>query len=152
MKSEQINAEFVSSFIEECVALELTTPDQICSEARKRIAEVDEQVKYRIKLSDVLSMFKDIETPQEKKQVRNQIVNEIDAKLAKEVIEIIGGRELKIKDLSKFFESFSDNYRRDLIYTTKCMIENKILQRKEAGEIVFGDKYSDFCNTNVSSQ
>ena len=139
-----MNNEFVSKFIQECATDGLTSPKEICKEARARIAKIDEQVKYRIHLSDVLEIFKEQdEVISENVRLTNKS-NNIDKKLASDVLELIGNRKIPINGLSKFFDKFSDEYKRNIIYTTKCMIENNILSRDSDSFIAIGDRYYDY--------
>jgi hypothetical protein len=126
-----MNIEFVSKFIEECAMIGAATPEEICAEARRRIAEIDEKVKYRIQLSDVFETFKEPEKLKLNEVRLSNEPNRIDEKLARDVIELIGGRSVQIHGLAKFFDKFSDEYKRNLIYTTKCMIEDHILCRNQ---------------------
>ena len=57
MRGKNLDKEFVFSFIKECAMLGKSSPEEICQEVLDRTAKIDEQLKLRIKLQDVLGFF-----------------------------------------------------------------------------------------------
>jgi|SRR5271166_1343936 len=142
MKSKEIDAKFVSQFIETCTQKGISTTEDICNEVKQKIAEIDEQVKYRNKLQDVLAAFGDkVVVSEQNSPAPPQNIN---TRFAIEILEIIGGRKTSISELMKVIGGFSDDHKKDLIFTVKCMIENDVLTRDQDGSIIAGNKYAQF--------
>jgi len=117
MRGKSVDIDFISVFVEECVAKEMATPSDIASEAKIRINNIDHEIRRietlkneRSKLVDVVNSFDSDEEAEDENSVfatddclsddfTNQIAKYIGANLAgvsiKQILLQFGGDSLK---------------------------------------------------------
>jgi hypothetical protein len=146
MRGKVIDMDFVLSFIQECGKLNKTSSKEICEAAIAKVSAIDEQIKLRIKLSDVLSHFD--------YKKKNNISKEIDisySNINKDyaglTLSRINEGELLVKDLMNHIIKLSngnDLYKKDFIFTVKRLFETKVLSRSEEGIVSKGSNFDTF--------
>ena len=140
MRGKTIDTEFVIEFIQECAEKEKLTPEDICKESLKRIAEIDEHLKKRTKFMDVLSFF----NYKKKHALEDQEVSfeRIDKKIAEEIIDLVrSNNHMDVNKLLEQFFSLDINQKQELIFTLKQMFEMKILYRHANDTISYGQNF-----------
>lgn len=103
-RGKTIDTEFVSEFIQELLPLSKTTPDDICQEALDRIKKIDAQLKYRIKLNDVLSFFS-YKRKNSVEENRIMYLDSLDKEISNDILNVISTS--KAIDTSKLLLSLS---------------------------------------------
>jgi hypothetical protein len=141
MRGKSIDIDFVTNFIQECAATNKLSPQDVCDEALRKIEDIDKQLKLRIKLVDVLSFFN------YKKKTTN-IEKEISfANINKEsAIKIFSyiANNIKIEELMKLYNVYQDNYKKELIFTTKQLLETKVIAKNSSEILVHGPNFKLF--------
>src|ERR1019366_3033069 len=143
MRGKSIDNEFVISFIKECSLIGKDTPEEICSAALNKIKEIDEQLKARVKLSDVLSFF-----GYKKKKINcdekiDFSFSDIDDGLASIVFDLAYGKN--VDDFTNGLLQFKDlNKTQNLIFTLKTLIATKVLNRNSQNIIEDGINISKY--------
>ena len=144
MRGKTIDNEFVAEFIQECTATNKMSPEEICNEALRRIEEIDRQLKLRLKLVDVLSFFnhKKKAAPIEPMPVS---FNDINKPASMEILGIVANSGcITAPDILGKFSNYSEEYRKELIFTLKQMLETNILFKNSNGSFAFGDNFKLF--------
>lgn len=140
MRGKNIDVDFVISFIEECANNNKITPSDICEEAISRMDLIEEQIKLRNKLSDVLNHFG---YKRKSDFIKNQIsFDKINKNVCKDIFSIIKFYPVKIDSVLPLFDKF--NNKQDLIFTFKQLLEADILSRTPENTIEKGSLYSKF--------
>lgn len=156
MRGKIIDTKFVLNFIKECDGLNKNSSQEICEEALKRIAVIDEQLKLRIKLNDVLSHFDYKKNNFDYKKNNITIEKEyiisyenINKDYAIKTISKINEGELLVQDLMNYINVVSagnDNNKKDFIFTVKRLFETQILSRSEDGIVSKGSNFDAYSN------
>jgi hypothetical protein len=149
MRGKSIDTEYVAAFIQKCAAVNKTSPEEICDEVLSKIEEIDKQLKIRLKLVDVLSFFN------YKKKAPIIERDEIDFDLisdfaASEIIGIVSNDNcINIENLMSKFSIYSDEQRKELIFTLKQMLEAKIIFRSSDGFLTQGSNFRPFNEAKI---
>jgi hypothetical protein len=149
MRGKTIDNEFVAEFIQECTANNKMSPEEICNEALFRIEEIDKQLKLRLKLVDVLSFFnyKKKVTPIEPLPV--SFAN-ISKPASIEITDMIANSGcMAAPDILAKFSIHNEEYRKELIFTLKQMLETNILFKNSNGSFAFGENFKLFNESKI---
>jgi hypothetical protein len=152
MRGKIIDIDFINNFVKECEGLNKIAINDICEEAVKRINLIDEQIKLRIKLNDVISHFgyKKKNSIAEK-EIINSYSN-INKDYANKTLLKINDGELLVQDLMAFINTVSDgndNNKKDFIFTVKRLFETQVLARSEEGIVSKGSNFDTYKQTCV---
>jgi hypothetical protein len=143
MRGKAIDTEFVSIFVQECLTLNKTTPAEICEEALERISEIENQLRLRNKLTDVLSHFNYKKKIPETKDAAIDL-SKINKNISNDIFSIILNNKFTTSSLITVFNKFNDDYKKDVIFTFKQLLEAKILSKDQDGIVINGDGFVDF--------
>jgi len=141
---KNIDTEFVINFIQDCANNGKTTPEEICEESLYRISEIDKQFRLKLKYMGVLDFFK--HKKRTKTEQEEIVFSEINRKVSMSILDYIyeeNGFIHTDKLLNKFVGLDLDCVQ-EFIYTTKQMLEMKILLRNKDSVITYGDNYKQF--------
>jgi len=148
MRGKAIDTEFVAAFVQDCLKLNKTTPSEICEEALQRINEIENQIRLRNKLTDVLSHFN---FKKKVSEIKNAPIDlsQIDKNISNDIFSIIQNNEFTSSSVMSVFNKFNDDYKKDVIFTFKQLLEANLLSRNQDGIITAGDAASNFVNGKV---
>lgn len=139
MRGKSVDVEFVASFVQDCIVQGKTTPGDICEEAIRRISEIDDQLKLRTKLVDVLSHFNyKKKITEAKKEVID--LKKINKTISSDIMALVSD-EVPMTQLMSKFEKFNEAYKKDIMFTFKQLLSSNILSRTDSGNIVKGNNY-----------
>jgi hypothetical protein len=146
MKGKKSDPSFISFFISECVQAGLETPDEIVARAKKKIAEIDEEIKAvevakktRSKLLDVISSF---QKPVKDKTEEAKLLPFFDLKypdLCKSICE----RVKTMTEIDRDQETFDNNTN----FIIKQLLECQVLSRKieRSADCIFqGPRFDEY--------
>lgn len=148
MRGKSIDTEFVATFIQECLKQNKTTPAEICDEAIRQISVIDEQLKMRTKLTDVLSHFS---YKKKISEAKKELVSfdKIDKTICNDIFSLIKDEPVAMDNVLATFAKFNDKYKQDIIFTFKQLLEAKVLARTPENTITKGDTFNDFNESKV---
>jgi hypothetical protein len=152
MRGKIIDIDFINNFVKECEGLNKNSINEICEEAANRIGLIDEQIKLRIKLNDVLNHFDyKKKTPNIEKEINNNYLN-INKDYANKALCKINEGELMVQDLMSYINVVADgndNNKKDFIFTVKRLFETQVLMRSEEGIVSKGMNFDTYQQTCV---
>lgn len=147
MRGKSIDTEFVATFMQNCINQNKTTPTEICEEAVRQISIIDEQLKMRTKLTDVLSHFNYKKKISEaKKEILS--FDKIDKKVCNDIFSLLNDEPIPLEAMMATFAKFNDKYKQEIIFTFKQLLESKVLNRTPQG-IVKGESFAKFNEPKV---
>lgn len=145
MKGKRSDPEFISDFISNCIKNGIETPENIINIAKKKISEIDDEIKrveqqkiIRSKLLDVVSSFE--------KPIKSTHINEIKAL---EFFKIQNSQICyyictNLKRGVQTIESLSGKYQEgDLIFCIKQLLEHKVIC-KSGAHILRGEMFDEY--------
>jgi hypothetical protein len=148
MRGKSIDTEFVVSFMQNCIKDNKTTPTEICEEAIRQISMIDEQLKLRTKLTDVLSHFNYKKKISEaKKDVLS--LDKINKSICNDIFSLVKDEPISMDYILATFSKFNEKYKQDIIFTFKQLLEAKILSRMPDNTIMKGELFNDFNEPKV---
>jgi|ERR1700722_2382923 len=148
MRGKSIDTEFVGTFIQDCIKQEKTTPPEICDEAIRQISVIDEQLKMRTKLTDVLSHFNYKKKISEAKKELLSF-DRIDKSICNDIFSLVNDEPVAMENIMATFAKFNDKYRQDIIFTFKQLLEVKVLNRTTENAITRGELFNDFNESKI---
>ena len=117
------DTDFIMNFIQECAKDGLETTEDICLAANRKIYELDEKIKLRIKYMDVLKFLSQKNKKTEIKNDESISFDSIDKNLSDLVLKSI---PISTENLLKSVEVKEEN----IICAVKSLIEKKVINRK----------------------
>jgi hypothetical protein len=140
MRGKKSDPAFVTAFIQESAMLGLDNPAAIADRAKKRIAEIDEQIRKvedlkieRSKLLDVILQFdKPVKDRSEEAKLLTFFQIEY-PEICKEICERVKKSPFKLTD------KFNLNYN----YSIQQLLERKVLAMI-GNQLIRGDKFEDY--------
>lgn len=141
MRGKAIDMDFVSAFIKECALANKTSPEEICNAANDKIEEINKQLKFRLKLTDVLSFFN-----YKKKQATIPesvlLFNNIDSALSKDIITII--KDNSLTDIAMLLANVPKEQKQSTILTLKQLLQTNVLIKNKDGVLSYGSRFQEF--------
>ena len=152
MRGKTVDVEFISDFIQECCFIKKTNPQDIINEARKRISQIDYDIKQveelkltRSKLNDVIASFSASEN-KNKKEVVFVNNNGLNSEFSREICSKVDNLgEVSVNDLLSIIGIENKGA---IFIAIKKLSEMGIITRNSIKNIVPGPKWEDFLLTN----
>jgi len=116
------SSEFIATFVQECLLLGKNTPEDISTEAKQRISEIDKQLQLRSKLVDVIRHFRPLLTKSNESNIEKLTYNQ---ELITDILQLISENGIEI---SEFIRKTEHN--KEIIHTVKHLILNDTLIKK----------------------
>jgi hypothetical protein len=121
--AKNFDTDFIMNFIQECGKEGFETAEEICFAATRRISEIDEKIKLRIKYMDVIK-FLNQKIKKIEKSEENFDLKSIDKNISDIVIKSI---PISTENLLK---SINEVKEENVICAVKTLIEKKVLVRE----------------------
>lgn len=144
MKGKKTDTEFISNYIQNCVGMNINTPEEIVKEALSDIEHIDSLIKQaeklkieRSKLLDVVNVFGTAK-PDKSEEIRALSFFKLEYP---EICQYICS---SLKNYPVSVEDFSAKYpAMDVVFCIKQLLEVKVIS-KSGTHILRGDRYNDY--------
>lgn len=147
MRGKSVDTEYVSSFVEECVTKDKNSPEEIVSEARIKISQIDMEIRRadqlkieRTKLIDVVNSF---DPEGDKLSAANnetyKVANDISDLYTDKILEIITNNTSAT--VNDFYAELGEAARPRIFLAIKKLAEAGIIVRNSAQQFVPGPQW-----------
>lgn len=148
MRGKSVDIDFISVFVEECVAADKATPKDIASEAKIRINNIDHEIRRietlkteRSKLVDVVNSFDVVEEDTDDQNGAVFATDEcLDDEFTRQIADYIGnGGGVSIKQIVAQFGG--DSMKEQIFFSVKKLAESGLVIRNASRNFEPGPKW-----------
>lgn len=145
MRGKSLDIDFISTFVEECVQNDKSSPKDIASEAKIKIGNIDNEIRRieslkveRSRLMDVVTSF---DLPEEEDEAETVFATPecLDDPFVQQVCMFVGRRgPVMVRD---FLDEFGDALKEQIFLSLKRLSEAGIIARHVDKSFVTGQKW-----------